>query len=129
MRRPLNWVVVCLSLLFLIANLSLGRKPAPSSGRPPVPRWRETEFVAHLSADDDRAAIRLRSRRWFVPAAGAAAAGRAERVDRGVVGVVGIVRVSKVRRPLLIRRDIDPISCHFSFAIMAMKRGSARRLS
>jgi hypothetical protein len=27
MRRPLNWVVVCLSLLFLIANLSFDRKP------------------------------------------------------------------------------------------------------
>ena len=26
MRRPLNWVVVCLSLLFLIANLSVDRK-------------------------------------------------------------------------------------------------------
>jgi hypothetical protein len=26
MRRPLNWVVVCLSLLFLLANLSFGRK-------------------------------------------------------------------------------------------------------
>jgi hypothetical protein len=25
MRRPLNWVVVCLSLLFLIANLSFDR--------------------------------------------------------------------------------------------------------
>jgi hypothetical protein len=28
MRRPLNWVVVCLSLLFLIANLSFERKRA-----------------------------------------------------------------------------------------------------
>jgi len=27
MRRPLNWVVVCLSLLFLLANLSVDRKP------------------------------------------------------------------------------------------------------
>jgi hypothetical protein len=29
MRRPINWVVVCLSLLFLVANLSSGRRPAP----------------------------------------------------------------------------------------------------
>jgi len=28
MRRPLNWVVVCLSLLFLLANLSFDRKPS-----------------------------------------------------------------------------------------------------
>ncbi len=28
MYRPLNWVVVALSLLFLIANLSFDRKPA-----------------------------------------------------------------------------------------------------
>jgi hypothetical protein len=29
MRRPINWVVFCLSLLFLYANLSFGRRPAP----------------------------------------------------------------------------------------------------
>ena len=27
MRRPINWFVFCLSLAFLFANLSFGRKP------------------------------------------------------------------------------------------------------
>jgi hypothetical protein len=29
MRRPINWVVVCLSLLFLVANLSAGSRLTP----------------------------------------------------------------------------------------------------
>lgn len=29
MRRPINWVVVCLSLLFLMANLASGRRLTP----------------------------------------------------------------------------------------------------
>jgi hypothetical protein len=33
MRRPINWVVFCLSLLFLYANLSFGRRPAPPVGQ------------------------------------------------------------------------------------------------
>jgi len=33
MRRPINWFVFCLSLAFLFANLSFGRKPAPPVGQ------------------------------------------------------------------------------------------------
>jgi hypothetical protein len=29
MRRPINWFVFCLSLAFLFANVTFGRKPAP----------------------------------------------------------------------------------------------------
>lgn len=33
MRRPINWVVLCLSLLCLFANLSVVRRPAPPLGQ------------------------------------------------------------------------------------------------
>jgi hypothetical protein len=43
MRRPLNWVVVCLSLLFLIANLSLDRNRGVT-GQLPIPALAESGF-------------------------------------------------------------------------------------
>jgi hypothetical protein len=43
MRRPVNWVVFCLSLAFLLANLSFGRKPMP-----PEVQWPATTAVAPL---------------------------------------------------------------------------------
>ena len=46
MRRPLNWVVVCLSLLFLIANLSVDRKPSAraQTSRPVFAQSSFTDF-------------------------------------------------------------------------------------
>lgn len=44
MRRPLNWVVVCLSLVFLIANLEFGRKP-PVPGQTTRLAVAETQYT------------------------------------------------------------------------------------
>ena len=44
MRRPINWFVFCLSLAFLFANVSLGRKPAPSVGQASIPVTAELDF-------------------------------------------------------------------------------------
>jgi len=38
MRRPLNWVVVCLSLLLLTANLTIDWKPAVAGQTTPLVR-------------------------------------------------------------------------------------------
>jgi hypothetical protein len=44
MRRPVNWFVLCLSLAFLFANVSLGRKPAPPVGQAAIPVTVELDF-------------------------------------------------------------------------------------
>jgi hypothetical protein len=44
MRRPINWFVFCLSLAFLFANVSLGRKPDPSVERAVIPVTAELDF-------------------------------------------------------------------------------------
>jgi len=49
MRRPLNWVVVCLSLLFLIANLSVERKRTVV-GQTARPALAQNQYVDNLSA-------------------------------------------------------------------------------
>ena len=51
MRRPLNWFVVCLSLAFLFANVSLGRKPAPPVGQAVIPLAAQLDF-SHVVVDD-----------------------------------------------------------------------------
>ena len=38
MRRPINWFVFCLSLAFLFANVTLGRKPIPAMGQFAIPQ-------------------------------------------------------------------------------------------
>jgi hypothetical protein len=44
MRRPINWFVFCLSLAFLFANISLGRKPASPVGQAAMPITAELDF-------------------------------------------------------------------------------------
>ena len=43
MRRPINWVVVCLSLLFLAVSLTSGGRAAP-----PVESFMDTPAVARF---------------------------------------------------------------------------------
>jgi hypothetical protein len=50
MRRPLNWVVVGLSLLFLIANLEFGRKP-PVAGQTTRLALAESNYTGILSGE------------------------------------------------------------------------------
>ena len=50
MRRPLNWVVVCLSLLFLIANLSVDRK-REVDGETARPMLAENRYADVLSIE------------------------------------------------------------------------------
>ena len=46
MRRPINWFVFCLSLGFLFANLSFGRKPLTTTGEAtPVPEQFEFSYA------------------------------------------------------------------------------------
>jgi hypothetical protein len=47
MRRPLNWVVVCLSLLFLLANLSFNRNRSVT-GQTAAMALAETEHLDNL---------------------------------------------------------------------------------
>jgi len=52
MRRSIDWVVVCLSLLFLGACLSSGRGPAPPEMQPATPpAVTRLEFARALAAD------------------------------------------------------------------------------
>ena len=44
MRRPINWFVFCLSLAFLFANVSLGRKSAAPVGQAAIPVTAELDF-------------------------------------------------------------------------------------
>jgi hypothetical protein len=48
MRRPLNWVVVCLSLLFLLANLSVEQKPVvrEETARPALAENRYADILS-----------------------------------------------------------------------------------
>jgi len=52
MRRPINWFVFCLSLAFLFANVSLGRKPAPPVGQATIPVTAELDFSHVILAED-----------------------------------------------------------------------------
>jgi len=44
MRRPINWFVFCLSLAFLFANVSLGRRPVQPVGHTTIPVTAELDF-------------------------------------------------------------------------------------
>jgi hypothetical protein len=50
MRRPLNWVVVCLSLLFLVANLSVDRKQGVGV-QTALPELAESKYADILSIE------------------------------------------------------------------------------
>jgi hypothetical protein len=53
MRRPLNWVVVCVSLLVLVANLQLpDRNSRLPDRRVVAPAFAETLLPVSLSAPD-----------------------------------------------------------------------------
>ena len=48
MRRPINWVVFCLSLLMLIVNLTFGPKAASPVVQAVVPRVTERLDFSHV---------------------------------------------------------------------------------
>jgi len=70
MRRPLNWVVVCLSLLFLVANLSVDRKQG-EGGQTARPALAESRFANVLSIERTEPQFGyVRSDGSFLPLAG-----------------------------------------------------------
>ena len=51
MRRPINWFVFCLSLAFLFANVSFGRKPTLPVAQGPAPMTAQMDF-SHVVVED-----------------------------------------------------------------------------
>jgi hypothetical protein len=69
MRRPLNWVVVCLSLLFLLANLSFDRKRGVA-GQTARYALAENEFANILSERPEPQFGYVRTDGSFLPLTG-----------------------------------------------------------